>query len=135
MVIVVDVARILIHQAFDVIVSIEHQHQRDDGKLTTSTRVQIFLSTVGIGFDGGDELLHISSLNGFARPSIYFIGILILRIVGEVATDNEEILVIEIRLQHLCHPLQFLEVVSGNDDRNDGRHLFDSALQEWQLHL
>ena len=53
----------------------------------------------------------------------------------EVAADDEEILVCEIRLQYIRQTLQFPEVVGRDDNRYDGRHLAKASLQERQLHF
>ena len=77
MIVIIDVTRVLIHQVLHLILVVEHQHQRNDGKLTTSTRLQIAFTTSCIGIDGRNKLLHVARLNGLARLGIHLIGILI----------------------------------------------------------
>ena len=60
MVVIIDVARILIHQVLDVIVPVKHQHQCDDSEFATSTGIQMSLTAMGISLDSGDELLYIN---------------------------------------------------------------------------
>ena len=55
--------------------------------------------------------------------------------MGEVAADDKEVVVVEIGAEEFCCLFQFVEVVSGDDYRHDGRHIAQSPLQEWQLHL
>ena len=90
---------------------------------------------MGIGLDGSNELLYVATLHGLSRQRIHFAGILVGRIVGEVAADDKEIALCEIRLQHLSHPFKFPEIVGRDDDGHDGRHVTKTALQERQLHL
>ena len=95
---IVDVARILVHQVLHLILVIEHQHQRNDGELAAGTRRQVPLSAPRIRIDGRNKRLYVTRLNGLARLGIHFAGILILRIVREVAADNKEVFVRKVRL-------------------------------------
>ena len=135
MVVVVDIARILIEQMLDGVMWVEHQHQRDDGKLAAGAGGEVSHPAMGILLDSGNELFHFAALDGLSRLRIHFAGILVGGVVGEIAADDEEILFREIGFQHLSHPLQFREIVGGDDDRHDGRHRFECPLQERQLHL
>ena len=83
----------------------------------------------------GGKHLYVSTLYGFARQVVNFVGICIGRIVGEIATENEEVVGIEVRLEGLLQCNAFLYVVGGNDDGNDRRHFLQPVLQEWKLHL
>ena len=127
---IADIAGVLIHQVLHLIPAVEHQHQRNDGELAAGTRRQVPLTAAGVGLDCLNKLSDIATLDSFPCSGIHFIGILIRRIVRKVAADDEEILIREIRLEHLSHPRQFLEVVRRNDDRHDGRHVAKSSLQE-----
>ena len=118
-----------------LILTVKHQHQRDDGELATGTRRQIADTTMCIGIDGGNKLLHAAALHRLTRLSIHRTGITIRRIVREIATDDKEILVRKIRLQRLCHLLQLIKIISRNNNRYDGRHVLQPPLQERQLHL
>ena len=53
----------------------------------------------------------------------------------EIATENEEVIGIEVRLESLFQRNAFLYVIGGNDDGNDRRHFLQPVLQEWELHL
>ena len=99
-----DVARVLIHQVPHLILVVEHQHQRDDGKLTARTRMQIAFTTLCIGIDGCNKLLHVARFDGLTCPCIHLTGIFIRRIVREIAANHKEILVRKVRLQRLRHP-------------------------------
>ena len=101
---VADVTRVLVHQVLHLIAAVEHQHQRDDGELSAGTRRQIPFTAAGILLDGRNKLSYVTTLNSLPRLAIHLIGILIRRIVREVAADDEEVLVREIRLKRLCHP-------------------------------
>ena len=81
MVMIVDVARVLVHQVLHLVLVVEHQHQRDDGKLATGTRCQIPLATSCIGIDGRNKRLHVARLNSLTRLGIHLAGILILWIM------------------------------------------------------
>ena len=132
---IINVSGVLVQQVLHLVAAVEHQHQRDDGELAAGTRRQVALAAAGIRLDGSNKLFHVAGLNGFARQRISLVGIVVRRIVREVAADDEEVFVGEIGLQHLSHALQLLVVVGGNDNRNDGRHIAQSPLQERQLHL
>ena len=118
-----------------LILIIEHEHQCDDRESPTGTCGQITYSATGIVLDGGDELLHVTAGHRLAGLRIHLAGICIRRIMGEVATDNKKVLIIEPGFQHLRHPLQFGIVVGGDDDRDDGWYFFETSLQERQLYL
>ena len=124
LVIIINVTRVLIEQMLHLIFIIEHQHQRDDSQFSTGTRRQIADTTFGIVFDSSDKSLHIAAFQSLSCLGIHLAGILIRRIMGEVAAHNKEILIRKIGLQHLSHPFQFAEVVGGYDNRYNGRHLF-----------
>ena len=83
----------------------------------------------------GGKHLYVSTLYGFARQVVNFVGIRVGRIVGEIAAEDEEVVGIEVRLEGLFQRNTFLNVVSGNDDGNDRRHFLQPVLQEWELHL
>ena len=123
-VVVVDVTRVLIQQVLHLILAVHHQHQRYDGQLATGTRRQVADATAGIGLNGGNELTDVAALDGFARFGVHRTGIAVRRIVREVAADDKEVLVGEIRFQCLRNLLQLLEVVGRYDDRYDGWHFF-----------
>ena len=105
MVVIVDVARVLIEQMPDLIAVVEHEHQRHDGKLSAGTCRQIPNAAFRIRLNGGNQLLQITTLNGFPRLGIHLAGILVTGIVGEVAAYDEEVFIREIGLQHLGYPL------------------------------
>ena len=107
---------------------VEHEHHRDDGELATGTRRQVADATTGIGLDGRDKLLHVTTRYGLTRLAIHLIGIVIRRIMGEVAADDKEIIVRKPGLQHLGHAFQFVEVVGGDDDGYDRWNLAQMPL-------
>ena len=135
MIVIVYIARVLIHQMLNIVLAIHHQHQRYDGKLTTCTCSKIALSAIGIGLDGGNKLIHIACFDGFARFGIHLAGIFVRWIMREIATDYEQIFVCKIWFQHIGHALKFVVVVGRNDDRHYWWHIAKSALKEWQLNL
>ena len=55
----------------------------------------------------------------------------------EVAADDKQVLLREIRLQHLSYLFEFPIVVGRDDNGHDGRYTIfaESPLKEWQLHL
>ena len=67
-------------------------------------------------------MVAMNTLQGLARLGIHLAGIGIRRIVREVATDDEQVLVGKPGFQCLGHPLQLGEIVGGDDNRYDGRH-------------
>ena len=111
MVVIVDITRVLIHQMLHLILAVKHQHQCDDGKLATGTCMQIAFAAPCIGINRCNKLLHVAAFYGLARLGIHLVGILIRRIVREVAANHKEVFVRKIRLQHLRHPLQFVVIV------------------------
>ena len=111
MVVIVDIARVLVHQVFYLVLVVEHQHQRDDGKLATGTCMQIALPTSCIGIDGCNKLLHVARLDSLTRLGIHLVGIFIRRIVREIAANHKEVFVRKIRLQHMREPLQFIVII------------------------
>ena len=113
-----------------LIAAVEHEQKRDDGVLATSTRREVALAAAGIGLDGCDEAFYIAALHRLSRESIGLAGVVVGWIVREVAADDEEVLVVEVRLEHLSHSLQLRIVVGGDDDWNDGWHLVQPTLQE-----
>ena len=131
----VDVARVLVEQMFHLITAVEHEHERHDAEQATGTRRQSLGAVRRIRLHGGDQLPHVAALDGLARHAVHADGILITGVVGKVATDHEEVVLVEIRPQHRGHLLQPTEVVGGDDDRHDGRYLTQLLLQEGQLHL
>ena len=135
MIMVINVARILIEQMFHLVATIHHQHQRGNGQFSTGTRRQIADTAFGIALDSGNKLAHTATLHSLSRLGIHLTGVLIRRIVGEVATDNEEVLVRKIRFQGLSYLFQFPEVVGGYNNRYDGWNLLEPFLQKRQLHF
>ena len=87
MVVIINIARVLIHQVFNIVLSIHHQHERNDGELAASTRSQISLAAISIGIDGGNKLFYIACFDGFASLGIHFVGIIIRWIMREIAAD------------------------------------------------
>ena len=124
------VARVLVEQMLDFILMIEHQHQCDDGKLSTSASGKVAYSALAVGFDGGDELFHIAAHDGLFRFTVHLASILVGWVMGEVAADDKQIVVVEISAQHLCHPFEFGVIVGGDDDGYDGRNLLHTPLKE-----
>ena len=104
-IVVVNVARVLVHQMLDLILAVKHQHQCNNRKGSTSTRFQIADVALGVFLDGCDKLLDIATLDGLSCLGIYCTGIAVGRIMREVATDDEKIFSREIGLQHLSHAL------------------------------
>ena len=80
MVLIVNIARVLVHQVLYLVLLVEHQHQRDDGELAAGTRCKVPLATPCIGIDGRNELLRVAAFYSLARPCIHLAGILIRRI-------------------------------------------------------
>ena len=121
---VVYITRVLIQQVLHLIPTVEHEHQRDDGEPAAGACSQVAYAAAGVGFDGGNELLHVTAGHCLPRLCIYLASIGIRRIMREVATDDEEVFIVEPRLQHLGHSLQFGIVVGGDNNRYDGWHFF-----------
>ena len=134
-VVVVYIARVLIHDVLHGVVLVEHEHQCDDGQFAARTGCQVANAAVGIRLDDSHELFCAATLHGLACQGIHPVGIVVGRVVGEVAAHDKQVLVGEERLQRTGHALKLLVVVGRDDDRHDGRHLLESALQERQLHL
>ena len=136
MVMIINIPRVLIQQVLHLEVAVlYHQHQRCYGQLPAGTRSKIADAAPGIFPQYRDKLLHIATLHRLTRPCIHLAGIVIRWIVREVAADDKHVFLSQIRLQHLCYPLQLAEVVSGNNDRHYGWNFAKASLQERQLHL
>ena len=125
---IVYITRILIQQMLHLIIIVKHQHHRDNGKLTTSTRSKIGHSTFRVCLDGSNKPFYITTGNRLTRFLIHLTSILVSGIMRKVATDNEKIVVIEIRLQHLRHSFQLRIVIRRNDNGNDWRNIPESTL-------
>ena len=129
------VAGVLVEQMAHHLIPPHHEHQRDDGILTTRARGQVVLATACIALQHRDELLHIAALYGLACVAVHLHGILIRRIVREVAADDEEVVVVEIGLKRIGYAPQLRLAVGAHDDGHDKRHLGHLSLEEGQLHL
>ena len=135
MIMIVDIPRVLIQQMLHLVLAVNHHQQRSYRQFTTGTRGQIAYTTAGILSQHGNKPLYVASLNGLARSGIHLAGILIRRIMGEIAAHHEQVFVRQIRLQRLGYPFQLEEVVRRYNDGYDRWHLTQSPLQERQLHL
>ena len=111
MIMIVDITRILIQQMLHLVLAVDHHQQRSNRQFTTGTCSQIAYTAAGIFSQHGDKPLYVASLNGLARFGIHLAGILIRRIMGEIAAHDEQVLLRQIGLQRLGHPFQLEEVV------------------------
>ena len=103
---------------------LHHQQQRTNGQLATSTRSQIPHTTSGVFLQNGNKPRYVATLYSLACPGVHLAGILIRRIVREVATDNKQIILRQIWFQHIRYPLQLAEIVCRYDNRYNRRNFF-----------
>ena len=79
------------------------------------------------------ELLESSVGYRISQKKVRSLGILIGWVVGEVRTDYEQVIFVEIWLKDLRYALQNAEPLGSDNYWDYGRHIPENHLQEWNL--
>ena len=85
--------------------------------------------------EGVDKAFQAACDDGFGHIEVGLFAILVGRVMGEVRTDDKEVLRGEVRLEKLRYLLQYIKMRRADDDGNNRRDLGEDRLDERQLHL
>ena len=88
-----------------------HQHKHDDGEQAAGAGGEVGYVRLDVFLHGVDEFPYVSALNGVGGAGIHLAGVVISWVVREVAADDEEVVLIEIRLEDFGYAFQFVEMV------------------------